>query len=119
MDPNDVAGPPRGSPGRELGDAIVGITREVTGRGPVGARVILDGDAVIVLLHDVLSKGEQTLVDAGHHVEVLALRSAYQEVMRPAYVAQVERITGRRVTTFMSTNHATPDRSAEIFLLAA
>jgi uncharacterized protein YbcI len=107
----------RGSIAREITDAIVRLTREATGRGPVRARVILDGDAVIVLLYESLTKAEQTLVDGGHTDEVQALRRAFQEVLQPAYCAAVERIMGREVVTFMSTNHTTPDHAAEIFLL--
>lgn len=102
---------------REIADAIVRLTREHIGRGPVSAQVVMGHGAVIVIMEDVLTKGEQTLVDHGHTSEVLAMRSAFQAVLRPAYTAAVERITGRKVTTFMSTNHASPDRSAEIFLL--
>lgn len=104
-------------PARAIADAIVRLTREGTGRGPVRARVILDGDAVVVLLHDTLTKVEQTLVDHGRIEEVLALRRAFQEILRPDYCAAVEEITGREVLTFMSTNHAGPDHAAEIFLL--
>lgn len=102
---------------REITDAVVRLTREAAGRGPVRARVIIDDDAIIVLLHDTLTKAEQTLVDNGHTDEVLALRRAFQDVLRPAYSAAVEQATGRKVQTFMSTNHADPDHAAEIFLL--
>ena len=112
----DVA-PTRGTQSREIADAIVRLTRESTGRGPVRARALLDGDTVVVLMHDTLTKAEQVLVEHGRAEEVLALRRALQEVLRPAYTAAVERITGRRVVTFMSTNHADPDHAAEIFLL--
>ncbi len=117
MDPTEVGARPQARPGREIADAVVRITREMTGRGPVSARVVLDDDAVVVLMHEVLTKGEQVLVDHDRADEVLATRKAFQDVMRPAFVAEVQRITGRRVATFMSTNHASPDRSAEIFLL--
>jgi uncharacterized protein YbcI len=118
MDPeNDAASAPANSTSRQIADAIVRLTRESTGRGPVKARVVLDDDAVIVLLQDVLTKGEQALVDDGRTAVVLALRSAFQDMLRPAFSAEVERITGRKVSTFLSTNHADPDRAAEIFFL--
>jgi uncharacterized protein YbcI len=108
---------PQGPPTREIADALVRLTRQATGRGPVSARVIVDGDAVVVLMHDTMTKAEQTLVDHGRTEEVLALRRAFQDVMRPAFSAEVERVTGRTVRTFMSSNHAAPDHAAEIFLL--
>lgn len=101
----------------QISDAIVRIMREQTGRGPVSCRVIMDGNAVIALLHETMTKGEQTLVDHGHVQEVLAIRRAFQDAARAEFTAEVERITGRVVETFMSTNHAHPDRAAEIFLL--
>jgi uncharacterized protein YbcI len=106
-----------GSKSREIADAVVRLTRQATGRGPVSARVILDGDAIVVLMHDTLTKAEQTLVDHGRVSEVMALRRAFQEIMRPAFCAEIERITGRAVKTFMSSNHPDPDHAAEIFLL--
>jgi uncharacterized protein YbcI len=118
MDPIDEASPTRGnSQSRQIADAIVHLTRRTTGRGPVRTRVIIDGDAVVVLMHDVLTKSEQALVDDGRTAVVLALRSAIQDLLRPAYSAEVERITGRKVATFLSTNTADPDRAADIFLL--
>jgi len=105
------------SMGSQIADAIARVVHEQTGRGPVSCRVIMNGDAVIAILRNSLTKGEQTLVDHGHAVEVLAARRAFQEVARPAFVAEVQRITGRRVETFMSTNHTDPDCAAEIFLL--
>lgn len=108
---------PRSRVTHEITNAIVRITREAAGRGPERARVILDGDAVVVLLNETLTRAERVLVDAGRVDEVLALRRAFQEHLRPAYSAAVEQATGRRVETFMSTNHAAPDHAAEIFLL--
>jgi uncharacterized protein YbcI len=118
VNPTDKGTPARGnSKNREIADAIVHLTRRTTGRGPVKARVVTDDDAVIVLLHDVLTMSEQALVDDGRTAVVLALRSALQDLMRPAYSAEIERITGRKVATFLSTNNAEPDRAAEIFIL--
>lgn len=110
--------PPGRSKSAQISDAIVRIMREQTGRGPVSCRITMDSSAVFAVLHETLTKGEQTLMDNDHADEVLALRRAFQAVARPAMVAEVERITGRNVETFMSTNHATPDRACEIFLLA-
>lgn len=109
--------PTRGRMARDITDAIVRVTRDAIGRGPVSTRVIIDGEAVVVLMNDILTRAEQSLVDGGHVAEVLALRRAVQDLLRPAYTQAVEDATGRRVRTFMSTNHAAPDHAAEIFLL--
>jgi len=108
---------PRGGANRQIADAMVRLHRRSTGRGPVRVRVIMERDAVVVLLHDVLTKAEQNLVSAGRTEEVLAFRRAAQDLLRPAFVVELQEATGRQVETFMSTNSVEPDHSAEIFLL--
>jgi len=114
---SETTDPPGRSKSAQISDALVKIIREQTGRGPVSCRVTMDSNAIFAVLHETLTKGEQTLLDNGHADEVLALRRAFQAVARTAFVAEVERITGRKVETFMSTNHTVPDRACEIFLL--
>jgi hypothetical protein len=41
------------------------------------------------------------------------MQSVFEREMR----AEIERLTGRRVTAFLSANHHDPDASVEIFLL--
>jgi hypothetical protein len=48
---------------------------------------------------------------------VLAIRRTYQESMRPELVAMVERLSGRKVSAFMSSNHVNPDVAIESFVL--
>lgn len=117
MSPDSGTARSRGGAGRQIADAVVRLHREHTGRGPVSARVIIEGDTVVVLLREVLTKAEQTLVDAGRADEVLAFRRGLQDVLRPAFVAEVQEAMGREVDMFMSTNNADPGHSAEIFLL--
>ena len=54
---------------------------------------------------------------AGHGDAVISMRHRFQLAMRAAAVAEVEKLTGSRVTSFMSTNHIDPDLAAEIFVL--
>lgn len=113
----DSTDPQRRSKSSQISEALVRVVRELTGRGPVSCRVTMDSNAIFAVMYDTLTKGEQTLVDHDHAEEVLALRRGLQTVAGPALVAEVERITGRRVETFMSTNHGAPDRAVEVFLL--
>jgi uncharacterized protein YbcI len=90
---------------------------EYTGRGPTKSRAYVNRDAVTVLLHDTLTKGERRLASGGHAADVLQTRSHYQTMMRDALVASVEELTGRRVVAFMSANHIDPDMAVETFVL--
>jgi uncharacterized protein YbcI len=100
-----------------ISTAVVHVFAEHTGRGPTRARTTIDGETVVVILQDGMTKAEQSLIDAGRHAEVLELRRTFQETMRDDLVAAVERLTARSVQAFMSANHIAPDAAAEVFLL--
>jgi uncharacterized protein YbcI len=100
-----------------ISNAVVHTFSEYTGRGPTKARTTVDGELVVVVLQDSMTKAERALVQDGKEDEVLRLRRAFQETMREDLVGAVERLTDRSVQAFMSANHTEPDTAAEIFLL--
>jgi len=102
---------------RSISRAIVRLTHEYTGRGPTRASTTIRDNVVVCLLEDTLTKGERALVAAGRPEAVLAIRHQFQEVMRDEAVAEIERLTGRSVISFMSTNDIDPDLAAELFVL--
>jgi uncharacterized protein YbcI len=108
---------PSGSLSLAISNAIVALVREYTGRGPTKARTIINGDIVMVILQDGLTKGEQALVRKGRGEKVLDIRALFQQAMHDDCVARVNEITGRQVTAMMSANHVDPDIAAEIFVL--
>lgn len=100
-----------------ISNAVAGLLRENTGRGPTKARTIVEDDVVVVLLEHVLTKAEAMLVERGQADTVLDLRFTIQDVMQEELVGAIETLTGRTVKAFMSTNHADPDMAAELFML--
>ena len=102
----------------EISTAAVRLLREYTGRGPTKARTTISDDHVVIVLGDLLTKGERKLVDSGKHDRVLALRRDFQLAMREDLVAMIEELTGRQVKAFMSDNHVDPDLAIEVFILA-
>ena len=109
----------RGELHAALSNAIVRITAEYTGRGPTRARTIISGDWIFVTLVDTLTKGERRLGENGREESVRSTRREYQDVMREEFTAEVERLTGRKVSAFMSDNHIDPDVAIEVFMLEA
>jgi uncharacterized protein YbcI len=109
--------PPGGSLYVAISNAVVGLLREYTGRGPTKARTTLRDNLVVVLLEQALTKGEQVLVEKGRGENVIALRHEYQEAMREEASAKVAEITGRKVVAMMSANHLDPDLAVELFVL--
>jgi uncharacterized protein YbcI len=112
-----VAQAERGGHAPEISREMVRLMRKVAGRGPTKVRTTIGRDHVLVMLGDTLTTGEQNLVDNGYSEKVLAVRSAYQQVLRAEATEMVERVLDRRVMGFMSTNHFDPDLAAEIFVL--
>jgi uncharacterized protein YbcI len=107
-----------GSVGLELSNMVVKLLSEYTGRGATKARAYYHDDLVTVVVQDLLTTGERTLVRDGQPALVLDLRRAFQDSMAVALTAGVERITGRTVTAFLSANHIDPDVAVESFVLA-
>ena len=109
--------PQNGSPNAEISRSAVQMLREYTGRGPTRARTTVNTDSVMIVLGDILTKGERKLAENGKAERVLAVRHDFQMVMREELVAMVERILDRKVIAFMSDNHLDPDLAVEVFIL--
>ena len=107
-----------GSLSSAISNAVVGLLRDYTGRGPTHARTTIGPDTIVVTLRNSLTKAERTLASHGQEVEVLAMRRAFQNTMRAELIAAVERLTSRTVEAFLSDNLYEPDVAVEIFLLA-
>jgi uncharacterized protein YbcI len=119
MCPDMSPGEPQtqGELAQKISNAIVALMREYTGRGATQSRTYVHENLVMCVMHDSLTKGEQSLVTNGERKFVLEMRRKFQETMRPEMIAIVERLTGRKVAAFMSDNHVDPDVAAETFVL--
>lgn len=100
-----------------ISDAVVRELSRATGRGPTKAKTTLGTNAVFVVLQDTLTRGEQTLADAGEREAVLDLRRRWQKVMKAEMSRKIEELTKRKVVGFMSDNHIDPDLAVEVFVL--
>lgn len=98
-----------------ISQAVVGLLREYTGRGPMKSRTTIRDNIVLVMLEQTLTKGEQSLVKQGRTDKVIEIRHEFQEAMRE--VAKIAELTGRHVVAMLSANHVNPDIGAEIFVL--
>jgi uncharacterized protein YbcI len=110
--PND-----RGSARSAIANAIVRLHAEHYGRGPTRARAHVAEDFVLVVLEDVFTTAERTLVSAGRADRVKETREAFAEVMRDRFCGAVEVACGRRVRAFFSETHVDPEMAVELFIL--
>lgn len=106
------------------GELNAAITRELVrihtaaiGRGPRKSYSFHNGGTLITVMHEVLTRAEQTLVAHDEGDAVLAVRRLSQRAMAEEMKAAVAQLTGRRVLAFMSDNHLDPDMAVQVFIL--
>lgn len=101
-----------------ISNAIVGVVRDYTGRGPTKARTTIRDKTVLVMLEDTLTKGEETLVNNGRGDKVLELRFEFQGAIR----AEASKLgqKGRAPTSRLSPiEQGFPDRPLPVHWLPA
>jgi uncharacterized protein YbcI len=103
---------------REISRAMVRIYREQFGRGPETVSTRFSGpDLVVSILGKSLTPVEKSMLKMGEDQRLRDVRSIFQHATEPAFRAEVERITGRRVIGFMSDIDVHNDISCEVFTL--
>ena len=102
-----------------VSDALVALHAGHFGKGAGRAKSFMVGDEILLcVMQDTLIRAEQTLVARGRGEAVYALRHSFHHAMEQEMRDAVERLTGRRVTAFMSQVSLQPDISIEVFFLA-
>ncbi|MHB8693972.1 MAG: Na-translocating system protein MpsC family protein [Solirubrobacteraceae bacterium] len=87
-------------------------------RAPVTAKTLLLGNELLIcVLGGVYTDVEKTMIELQRAPIVHETRGAFQGAMEYKLVAAIERLSGRKVLTFMSDHHVGPDIEIEIFML--
>jgi uncharacterized protein YbcI len=100
-----------------ISQAIVRIHADHYGKGATKAKTYTWDNLVVTVLRDVLTTAERTLVDLGRAETVLEVRTAFQVTMEPTFRSTIERLTGRRVESFMSQVDPANGLGIEVFVL--
>lgn len=108
---------PQGSIRARISNAMVGIKKELYGRGPTGAKTYLNDAYVFVVLEGGLTRNEETMLAGGEDDLVRTFRLRFQAIMTETATKAIEEITGRRVLTYHSQIVFDPIRAFEIFVL--
>jgi len=88
------------------------------GGPPKRVRTYLNDNVLVsVLQEDVFDPSELDAVRRGADDRVLAGRIAFQREHQAEFIAMVERLSGRRVISFLSANQTRPGVAAELFIL--
>jgi uncharacterized protein YbcI len=102
---------------REISRAVVAIYKEYIGRGSTLARTTITDDMVVCVLHDSLTKAEQTLIASDGPETVRLLRRKFQDAMQADIRKAVEQALDRRTTAMLSDHITDPDVAVEIVML--
>ena len=87
-------------------------------RAPATAKTQLLGDDLLAcVLGGVYTDVEKTMIELERTTIVQETRSAFQNAMQHRFIAEVERLSGRRVLAFISNHHVGPDLEIELFFL--
>ncbi len=100
-----------------ISEAMVGLKKELYGKGPERAKTFLNDTYVFVVLEGGLTRNEQTMLAAGEVDLVRSFRLRFQVVMAENATRTIEEITGSRVLTYHSQIVFDPVRAFEIFVL--
>jgi len=98
---------------------MVRVYKEQFGRGPTTVRTNWAGpDTVVSTLEDTLTPAERNMVRLGEHERLRETRVFFQYVNVAEFCDPVERITGRKVRSFVSGIDTEVDGlSVEVFVL--
>lgn len=106
------------------GELNAAVTREVVrihtaaiGRGPRKSYSFHNGDTLVTVLLEVLTRAERNLAAYGEGEAVLRMRRLSQRAMTKDLKAAVSGLTGCAVTALMYDTHLNPDMAIQIFVL--
>jgi uncharacterized protein YbcI len=114
---NSTRQQPEGNVSRDLSRAMVNLLKDSIGRGPSHARTYVHEDLVVVVLRRTMTKAEHTLADEGEEALVRDVRQVLQRKFREDANGIVERLTGQRVSAFLSDHDVDEDIVVQTFVL--
>ena len=100
-----------------VSNAVVSIFSECYGRGPTKAKTYTFDNFVVVVLEDLLTTVERTLVNNGEEDLVRRVRLTFQEIEADRFKDAVADSMGRKVLTYHSQIVFDPPMGFEIFVL--
>src|SRR4051812_28145188 len=101
-----------------LSNEMVRLFKEQFGRGPTSARTLWVGDVIAVVLENTLTPAERNLVKMGEHERLRETRMFFQYASVREFCEPVERLTGRKVRSFISgTDTEVDGLTVETFIL--
>jgi uncharacterized protein YbcI len=106
------------SPLMAISNEMTRIYKEQFGRGPTRVRTNWsDDNTLVVTLEETFTPAERSLRNMGEHQRLRDLRLFFQYASVKTFCEPIERLTGRRVRSFISGIDAHTDIAVELFIL--
>jgi uncharacterized protein YbcI len=113
-----LTGSDRGRTVAAISNAIVRVHASAYGKGPTRANTHLrDGQYVLCLLRDPFTRGEKTLIAAGHGDSVHEQRRVFHQTVEATLREAVENLTGYAVVGFVPGVSVECDLITQLFIL--
>ncbi|HEU4976983.1 MAG TPA: Na-translocating system protein MpsC family protein [Baekduia sp.] len=100
-----------------ISQSVTRVLAEHYGKGPARTRTYLFDDYVVAVCEDALTVAERALRDAGEDALIAEVREGFEDLMTQAFVAEVERLTGRTVVGYHSQVLVEHGSLVELFVL--
>ena len=102
-----------------VSESMVALHERYHHRKPMTVKTHLLGDEMLAcVMHGVYTEVEKTMIETHGQTVVRETRSAFLIAMEHRLIAEVENLSGRHVTHFMSDHHVGPDLEIKLFMLA-
>jgi uncharacterized protein YbcI len=102
---------------KAISAALVDLYAEFYAHDRTTATTYINDNVVVCVLEGILSSSESRQIADGAGKEVIDGRIAFQEGAQDEFTKVIERLTGRRVTAFLSANQTNPGVACELFFL--
>lgn len=97
--------------------AMVDLYADFYNHDRTTATTYVNQNVVVCVLENILSTGEVDQISLGERSAVIDGRVAFQKGAEDEFTKAIERLTGRRVTAFLSANQTAPGVACELFFL--
>ena len=102
-----------------VSDSMAALHERYHHRRPARTKTqLLDDELLVCLMGGVYTDVEKTMIEIQRHGLVKDMRSEFQNAMQDRFISEVERLSGRKVVSFISNTHVGPDLEIELFMLA-
>jgi len=98
--------------------SMVALHQRYHHRPPATAKtLLLGGDLLACVLGGVYTDVEKTMIELQRSTVVHETRRAFQNAIERTFIAEVERLSGRDVLSFIPNHHVGPDLEVNLFML--